>query len=48
MEFDLEYPQQHNIHHAISKKKTFKNNELEILTFAPGINRVFKSIGFPT
>jgi hypothetical protein len=49
MEFDLEYQQQYNIHHAINKTKIFKKNYLlKILTFAPGTNRVFKSIGLPT
>jgi hypothetical protein len=47
MEFDFEYQQQHNIHRAITKYLK-KNFYIEILTLAPEINRVFKSIGLPT
>jgi hypothetical protein len=50
MGFDSEYPQPHNIHHAIQKttKQKFKLTLISSLTLAPEINLVFKSIGFPT
>jgi hypothetical protein len=49
MKFGFVYQQQHNIHHAIQKKMFGeKNQSIMILTLAPGINRVFKSIGLPT